>query len=60
LYGHSEGLKTAVEKFHPRNTASYNNTYTNTNAANAGNNLNLADNSNTNNLLLIGNSQQYN
>ncbi len=60
LYGHSEGLKTAVQKFHLRNTGSYNNTYTNTNTANTGSNISLADNSSNNNLLLIGNSQKYN
>ncbi len=51
LYGHSEGLKTAVQKFHLRNSNPYNNTYA------ANNNISLADNS-INNQLLIGNIQQ--
>ncbi len=51
LYGHSEGLKTAVQKFHLRNSNPYNNTYT------ANNNISLADNS-INNQLLIGSIQQ--
>lgn len=50
LYSHSEGLKTAVQKFHLRNPGSYNNTYTD-------NNTNPEDN-NSINQLLIGNSQQ--
>ncbi len=52
LYGHSEGLKTAVQKFHLRNSSHYASNCTNTNA----NDINSSGNS----LVLIESSQGYN